>query len=184
VTSPRLCAQKVHEKVSPGLGVAAHTSENGPSGAATRERKHIINTTHNTKTKLLATAVGLAAAAVATPALLFAGGGTAQANANAFPSDASECNFADGMGGFLQCKQNDAIYGPGWQQQPANYLPLPQITDTVDTPSYRSSNPNAPAPSTMSTWDGTMGSGPQAYPEPHEAPEPIWEYNPEVVAGD
>jgi hypothetical protein len=40
--------------------------------------EHIMNTTHNTKTKLLAAAVGVAAA-VATPALLFAGAGTAHA---------------------------------------------------------------------------------------------------------
>ena len=39
-----------------------------------------MNTTYNTKTKRLATAVGVAAPAVATPALLFTGAGTAQAD--------------------------------------------------------------------------------------------------------
>jgi hypothetical protein len=39
-----------------------------------------MNTTHNTKTKRLVTAVAVAAATVATPTLLFASAGTAQAD--------------------------------------------------------------------------------------------------------
>ncbi|MBV9091527.1 MAG: hypothetical protein JO044_16755 [Mycobacteriaceae bacterium] len=41
-----------------------------------------MDTTHNTSMKRLASAVGIAAAAVATPAVLLAGAGTAQADAS------------------------------------------------------------------------------------------------------
>ncbi|MBV9091528.1 MAG: hypothetical protein JO044_16760 [Mycobacteriaceae bacterium] len=51
------------------------------SRVATRERNTSMNTTHNTSKKRLASAVGIAAAAVATPAALLAGAGTAQADA-------------------------------------------------------------------------------------------------------
>jgi hypothetical protein len=50
----------------------------GPTGAATTDKENIMNTKPNRK-KLVTSALGAAAAAVAVPAVLFAGTGTAEA---------------------------------------------------------------------------------------------------------
>jgi hypothetical protein len=149
-----------------------------------------MNTTYNTKTKLLAAAVGIAAATVA-PALLFAGAGTAQANgSSAFISDWSDCDSLEGFMTRVQCK----AYGPTPpvpNNQPLNpdqhvwnpVLP-PSAYDMPYNPTLN--NPNAPAPATMGPRDpGDDGTyRPPEYPAPNEAPEAMPPYLPEVVEGD
>jgi hypothetical protein len=99
----------VRTKVSGGLEVAARTYESGPPGAATREMEHIMNTTHNTKTKLLAKAVGVAAAAVATPALLLTGAGTAHACALPYIA----LPYTDGSSNKFFCPGPEASFEHG-----------------------------------------------------------------------
>lgn len=70
--------------------MAAPTHENGPSGAVTTEREYIMSTTTNRKKSVIA-ALGAAVAAVAAPAALFLGAGTAQAETSVVP-------FTDALG--------------------------------------------------------------------------------------
>jgi hypothetical protein len=154
-----------------------------------------MNTTHNTRTKLLAKAVGVAAAAVATSALLFAGAGTAQADE--CPYDAG---YLDGKtGGIGQCFQDpsqQAQYDAGFADAQAGRQPNPMGPDVVIPPMITNArgaaeladppigNPDAPAPATMGPRDGTMGSGlpdPPEWPEYDLPPEP---YSPEPIVGD
>jgi hypothetical protein len=149
-----------------------------------------MSTTHNIKTKLLATAVGVAAAAVA-PALLFAGAGTAQANGlSPFTTDASDCNWDNGMSGFLQCKYfppaNPANSVPTWDPPGAvpRWNPPVWTPSAVDLPYNPTlNNPNAPAPATMGPRDpaddGTYR--PPTYPWFPDLHEPNGPYSPTPV---
>jgi hypothetical protein len=80
VTSPDFAHNSQHT-VRPTRG----TCEIGPpSGAATREMEHIVNTVHNRK-KLITSALGSAVAGAAVPAVLFLGSGTAAAQPQVNP---------------------------------------------------------------------------------------------------
>jgi hypothetical protein len=85
-----------------------------------------MKTTHNTKTKRIIAAWGVAAAAAAAPALLFAGAGTAHADSCSSFEDASCSPFptiSDEQLGGLQQPQVPWGYTP---QEPAPLWPQQQ----------------------------------------------------------
>jgi hypothetical protein len=69
ILSKKVCAERV---------LGAPNYESGPSGVATTQKEHAMNTTH-TRTKFLTATVGAVVATMAAPALLFLSAGTAQA---------------------------------------------------------------------------------------------------------
>jgi hypothetical protein len=72
---------KSRQKTVPFVRVAGTYLCPWPVRAATREKGNtVMNITHDTKIKRLIAALGVAAAAAVTPALLFAGAGTAHAD--------------------------------------------------------------------------------------------------------
>ena len=95
-----------------------------------------MNTTHNTKTKRLIAAWGVAAAAAVAPALLFAGAGTAHADCDAYrfctidPNDRGGVLAADPGGSYGGFGPQSPI-SRGWlpAQLPFNstYGPCPTI---------------------------------------------------------
>jgi hypothetical protein len=80
----------------------AQSQRRQPDQGTTSERKHIMNTTHNAKTKLLTKAVGVAAAAGLSGGLALAGLGLAPGIAQA--ADLSDCEFG------YNSQVNDAVW--------------------------------------------------------------------------
>src|SRR4051812_9381480 len=70
---------ELREKSSPLLVLRTPISVRGRPGLRPEKRECVMTTIHDTKAKRLIAALGIAAAAV-TPALLFAGAGTAHAD--------------------------------------------------------------------------------------------------------
>jgi hypothetical protein len=143
-----------------------------------------MNTTHNTKVKLLATALGVMAAALVAPTLLFAGAGTAQAD---------ECPYDIGYeagksGGIGQCFENpsqQAQYDAGFADAQAGRQPDPFARDGV-MPSINTDSPvlypDGP-PTTMGPFTG-VAPEPGEFPE-WEAPEPRgWDFDQWQKNGD
>lgn len=120
--------------------------------------------------KMLA-AVGVAAVALAAPALAFVGAGTAQADANVCtPYDDG---YSEGVfGGVGKCfadpskqSQYDSGFADGAARRPSNPpSPFPTFSPNIfDVPQ-----------TSMSPWDGRTGSGlpePPEFPEHHEPQE-------------
>jgi hypothetical protein len=90
-------------------------------GRDKQKRKHIMNTTHNTKTRLLR----LAATAVATPALLFTGAGTALFTG----AGAAQADNCEGILGAVFGSINDCLgpyYSPQHPLQPTSPINGPE----------------------------------------------------------
>jgi hypothetical protein len=126
-----------------------------------------MNTTHNTKTKLFATAMGVAAAALMAPALLFAGAGTAQADLY----DCYNQGYLDGIFGVPpQCFANfdtaqQGLYDLGVADAQGGLLP------TLSRPSIQ---PSIQLPDPRLEPQDTMGPFTGAAPDPREFPN-LWE---------
>jgi hypothetical protein len=139
----------------------------------------IMNTTYNTKTMRLIAALGVAAAAVVTPALLFASAGTAQADQVC--RAAYDQGYLDGsFGGIGRCYQDqsqqneyDAGLGDaqaGRQPNPPPILSMPQITG--NSPTYDPNGPQtsmSPPVGNEIPWDQYLES--RRPPDFLEAPE-------------
>ena len=176
--------QSIHEKVFRLRPVAAHTGERTHRGRDQRKESNIMNSTPTTR-KLLA-GVGVAAAAVVTPALLFVGAATAHAD------DGPSCpaynqGYHDGswlgVGKCLVDTAQQPAYDKGFGDARAG---LPSMPPAYWPPTNTGLNPNIFDPTlkpqdTMGPWDGRTGSEPGEMPERIEPPEPIEPYEPEPV---
>ena len=143
-----------------------------------------MNTAYNTKTKRLVAALGIAAAAVAAPAVLFVGAGTAQADCDIISATISGSSD-DCFGPSLQSSLGPPI-GPPWVEpvEPFTMPPIP--TSLPYPPPGMQSVPGQPGvyePATTMGPSRGFVDGPdyQTWPDYDKPPDT---YEPEVEFAD
>jgi hypothetical protein len=114
------CGRRSFKKDAPRAGGRCPYLQRGRPGRRTRRGHTIMNTTQNTTTKRVVAALGVAAAAAVTPALLFAGAGTAHADCSC---DAS-------------CSPFPSISNEDWVRLPRRIQVVPPV-DITRSPLHR-----------------------------------------------